>query len=105
MRAHEYAKPQQSTDCSNARKMTSSVAAIQTKENFAMNQTQTLITIATKDSFISNWHSEDQIQTVTEIPLNESIINLSNAPDCVMSRSDNKNISNKVKTKQKNFQF
>ena len=48
-----------------------------------------------KDLFISDSHSEELAQTITKIPLN-----LTNAPDNLLSQGDSKNESNKDKTQQ-----
>ena len=48
-----------------------------------------------KDLFISDSHSEELAQTITEVPLN-----ITNAADNLMSQGDSDNSSNKDKTQQ-----
>ena len=84
MRARDYAKPSQSSDCSFfLSKTTSSVAAmrkIRSEPDSNMNKN------CNKDLFISDSHSEELAQTITEI-----LLNITNAVDNLMSQGDSDN--------------
>ena len=96
MRARDYAKPQQATDCSNSKQNDVIIAAIRRNKKFQKIELDSNMNKnCNKDLFISDSHSEKLAQTIAEIPLN-----LTNTSDNLMGQGNSENASNKDKTLQ-----
>ena len=95
MRARDYAKPQQSSDCSNSERNDVISCSNPKKRKIRSEPDSNMTKNCNKDLFISDSHSEELAQTITEIPLN-----LTNAPDNLMSQGDSNNSLNQDKTQQ-----
>ena len=95
MRARDYAKPRQSTECSNSER-NEVISGSNPKKRKILSETDSNMNKnCNKDLFISDSHSEELTQTIAKIPLI-----LTNAPDNLMSQGDSQNTSNKNTTQQ-----
>ena len=95
MRARDYAKPQQSTDCSISEQNDVISCSNPKKRKIRSEPDSSMNKNCNKDLSISDSHSEELAQTITEIPLN-----ITNAADNLMRQGDSGNSSNKDKTQQ-----
>ena len=93
MRGRDYAKPQQSTDCSISEQNDVISCNNPKKQKIRSEPDSNMNKNCNKDFFISDSHSEELAQSITEIPLN-----LTNAADNSINLGDSENSSNKDKT-------
>ena len=95
MRARDYSKPLQSSDCSISEQNDVISCSNSKKRKIRSEPDSNMNKNSNKDLFVSDSHSEELAQTITEIPLNTT-----NAADNLMSQGDSDNSSNKDKTQQ-----
>ena len=95
MRARDYAKPSQSTDCGISEQNDLISCSNPKKQKIRSEPDSNMNKNCSRDLFISDSHLEELAQTITEVPLN-----VTNAADNLMSQGDSDNSSNKDKTQQ-----
>ena len=95
MRGRDYAKPSQSSDCSISEQNDVISCSYPKKRKIRFEPDSNMNKNCNKGLFISDSHSEELAQTITEIPLNTT-----NAADNLMRQGDSDNSSNRDKTQQ-----